>query len=151
MSLLEGLKELMTNRNYILLFIVFNLIYGTHSSLGATIASISAVYGYGVTENSIMCFVYLFGGIFNSFFLGILLDKYQSYRKLVIAICILSLATTFIHIFALPSKSIFVESITMTIIGASLLPISSISYAFAVELTFPVPEVITNGMLIATS
>lgn len=79
----EGIKELASNRNYMLLFFTFNFIYGIHGSLGGTIALIASHYDYGVNASSTMCFVYLFGGIFNSFFLGTLLDKYQNYKKLV--------------------------------------------------------------------
>lgn len=151
MGMGEGMKELVSNRNYILLFFSFNFIYGIHGSLGATIASIAAKYGYGVNASSTMCFVYLFGGIFNSFFLGTMLDKYQNFRKLVIIICAISLITCTIHIFALPTGNVLFESVAMMLVGASVLPITSISYSFAVELTYPVPETMTNGMMISIS
>jgi len=73
----EGLKLLFTNRNYVVLFFVFNFIYGIYGSLCSTIANIAFSYGYSVNANSAMCLVYLVGGIFNSFFLGTILDKYQ--------------------------------------------------------------------------
>lgn len=76
MSFAYGLKQLIHNKNYILLFLTFNFLYGIHSSLGATISTLAAHYNYGVTANSTSCFVYLAGGIFNSFFLGTILDKY---------------------------------------------------------------------------
>lgn len=42
MGLGEGIKELASNRNYLLLFFTFNFVYGIHGSLGATIASIAS-------------------------------------------------------------------------------------------------------------
>eukprot|EP00347_Sterkiella_histriomuscorum_P019206 403342532 len=151
MGMGEGLKELIGNKNYLLLFFSFNFIYGIHGSLGATIASIASQYGYGVNASSTMCFVYLFGGIFNSFFLGTMLDKYQNFRKLVIIICAMSLITCCIHIVALPTGNVLFESVAMMLVGASVLPITSISYSFAVELTYPIPETMTNGMMISIS
>jgi hypothetical protein len=35
----------------------------------------------------------------------------------------------------------------MFIIGATVVPITSVAFAFTVELTFPVPEALTNGIL----
>ena len=98
-----------------------------------------------------MCFVYLFGGIFNSFFLGTMLDKYQNFRKLVIIVCGLSFVTSCIHIIALPTGNVLFESVAMMLVGASVLPITNISYSFAGELTYPVPETLTNGMMISIS
>ncbi len=36
----------------------------------------------------------------------------------------------------------------MFIIGATVVPITPVAFAFTVELTFPVPEAVTNGILI---
>ncbi|CDW89422.1 major facilitator superfamily protein [Stylonychia lemnae] len=151
MGMAEGVKELFTNRNYIILFLIFNFIYGIHSSIGGTIASVASGYGYGVSACSTMCFVYLTGGIFNSFFLGVILDKYQAYRKLVMIVCVVSVISCGIHLVALPTGNVLFESFAMMLVGAAVLPITNISYSFAVELTFPVPEVITNGMMISIS
>ena len=36
----------------------------------------------------------------------------------------------------------------MFIIGATVVPITPVAFAFTVELTFPVPEALTNGIMI---
>ena len=48
MGMREGIKELVSNKNYMLLFFTFNFIYGIHGSLGGTIATLASHYGYGV-------------------------------------------------------------------------------------------------------
>lgn len=63
----------------------------------------------------------------------------------------MSLITCSIHIIALPTGNVLFESVAMMLVGASVLPITSISYSFAVELTFPVPETMTNGIMISIS
>lgn len=55
------------------------------------------------------------------------------------------------HFLSLPTGNVLLEAVTMMLIGAFVLPITSISYAFSVELAFPVPEVMTNGMMISLS
>lgn len=44
----EGFKELITNRNYILMFIIYLLMYGIHASMGAVYANLSAYYNYNI-------------------------------------------------------------------------------------------------------
>lgn len=151
MSMKEGIKALLTNKNYMMLLLTFNFIYGVHSAVGGTISLLGNHYGYSVAINSIMCFVYLTGGIFNSFFLGTVLDKYQCYRKMIIFISIMCIITLSLHLIAMPSGNAFIECVTMMLIGSFVLPITSLSYSFAVELAFPVPETMTNGMMISVS
>lgn len=50
MGLKEGLKELVTNKNYILMFLIYLLIYGIHASMGAVYANLAATYDYNVAE-----------------------------------------------------------------------------------------------------
>ncbi|TNV72744.1 hypothetical protein FGO68_gene148 [Halteria grandinella] len=69
----EGLKQLVSNRNYILLFICYNFIYGIQASMGAIYSNLASKYEYDLSSNSLSCLLFLVGGILNSFFLGILL------------------------------------------------------------------------------
>jgi hypothetical protein len=50
----------------------------------------------------------------------------------------------------LPSKE-WLFAINLALIGFSVIPIIPISYGFAVELTFPIPEAVSNGMMILPS
>lgn len=43
------------------------------------------------------------------------------------------------------------EAFAMVILGAVLIPILSLSYGFAVELAYPMPEVLINGLMITIS
>lgn len=56
--------------------------------------------------------------------------------------------TNGIHFLSLPFKNSTVELITMLFIGATVVPITPVAFAFTVELTFPVPEALTNGLMI---
>jgi hypothetical protein len=44
----EGFKELMSNKNYILMFIVYLLMYGVHASMGAVYSTLAAYYNYNI-------------------------------------------------------------------------------------------------------
>lgn len=45
----------------------------------------------------------------------------------------------------------WVFTLNLALIGFTVIPIIPISYGFAVELTFPVPEAMSNGMMILPS
>ncbi len=51
----------------------------------------------------------------------------------------------------LPLEIGWIFSFNLAFIGFSVIPIIPISYGFAVELTFPVPEAVSNGMMILPS
>ena len=52
------------------------------------------------------------------------------------------------HLFTLNSGIGFLEAFTMLLMGITVIPILSATYTFACELTFPVPEGQTVGMII---
>ena len=74
-----SLKALFKNKNYIYLFISFNFLYGLYCAISGVISSFTEPYHYKSSDISIICLVFMISGIFNSFFIGTLLDKYQCY------------------------------------------------------------------------
>lgn len=53
-----------------------------------------------------------------------------------------------LHFGTLPLHNALLENTVMLLIGFSVVPITSVGFAFSVELAFPVPEALTNGMMI---
>ncbi len=49
MGLIDGIKELSSNKNYILMVLVYLLIYGINATFGAVYANLAATYGYTVS------------------------------------------------------------------------------------------------------
>ena len=70
---------------------------------------------------------------------------------MLILICFLSGTVFGIAIFSIPSKNAIGAAITFMFIGVAMIPIMSVAYAFSVELTYPLPEALTNGMMISLS
>lgn len=110
MSFFYGLKELISNKNYMIFFFLYLLIQGIVASSGAIYANLAANFEYSLISISISSLLFLLGGIINSFILGSILDKYQNYKRLVQVICILSLLTCGIHIATLPLKNAYLEA-----------------------------------------
>jgi hypothetical protein len=49
MGLIDGIKELSSNKNYILMVLIYLLIYGINATFGAVYANLAATYGYTVS------------------------------------------------------------------------------------------------------
>ena len=90
-------------------------------------------------------------GILNSFFIGTLLDKYQCYKKALNVLCVFSLIFLSLNIVSLPTSKVMFQAAVMMFTGASLIPIVTIAFSFAAELSFPVPESYSIGVMISSA
>ena len=119
--------------------------------MGAVVSSMTAPYGYTAGDNAIFGGVFIFFGVAGSFFFGILLDKYQKFKLIINITSWASVLFIFTSFFTLSSGSVPLFAINLALVGFTIIPIIPISYSFAVELTFPVPESLSNGMIILPS
>lgn len=126
-SLKEGIKELVSNRNYILMFTIFVLVFSVNSSTSSIYSNFASQFGISLQGTTIACLIYLISGVFNSIFLGTVLDKYQNYKKMVIGICISTLIAVALHYGTLKSGNLIFEIFGMLILGASNVPILSVA------------------------
>ncbi len=74
------MKELFENKNFVILFLVFSLVYGIYAALPSVIAGLTEPYGYSDTDNAIFGSLFLLSGVITSGIVGVLLDKFQNYR-----------------------------------------------------------------------
>jgi FLVCR family feline leukemia virus subgroup C receptor-related protein len=89
MTFKEGIKSLISNWNYIKIFTVYLFLVGINNSIATIYANLAAKYNYSLMSVSVGCLLSITGGVYFSFVVGILLDKYQSYKKLQRNICAL--------------------------------------------------------------
>jgi sugar phosphate permease len=123
MGFKEGIKELISNKNFMLLFFVFIMIFGFYSSLSPIYGSLASIYKYSIGSIGINCLLFLLGGIISAFIMGAILDKYQNYKKMLIIICSLSIATSLLHFATLPFGNPMVEGACMLLLGIAIIPI----------------------------
>ena len=147
----EAIKSLFSNRNYIYMFICFNSLYGLYCAISGVMSAFTDYYKYTSSEISIVCLMFSIAGILNSFFIGTLLDKYQCYRKALITLCIASMISLGLSAVGLPSKKLGIAGGIMVLTGASMIPIVTICFSFAAELSYPVPESYSIGIMISTA
>jgi predicted MFS family arabinose efflux permease len=147
----EAIKSLFSIRNYIYMFLSFNFLYGLYCAISGVMAAFTDYYHYTSNEISIVCLMFSIAGILNSFFIGMLLDKYQCYRKALIILCIASTIFLGLSAVGLPSKKVGIAGCIMVFTGASMIPVVTICFSFAAELSYPVPESYSIGLMISSA
>eukprot|EP00347_Sterkiella_histriomuscorum_P012556 403368114 len=147
----KELGKLLQNKSYLFLTGVFTFLYGIYTSLGAVVASVTAPFGYTPTDNGIFGATFIFFGVCGSFFFGIMLDKYAKYKLIINFTSTMAVLFIALAFWTLQSGSVALFSVNLAFVGFFVIPIIPSSYAFAVELTYPVPESMSNGMMIMVS
>ena len=140
----EGLNKLFTNRDFMILFILFFLGLGIFNTITTYIEGIVIPKGYDEDFAGVLGGIMLLGGIFGCIIMSALSDKFRK-RKILI---IISLLIATVSLFTIT----FIEDALMLItfgflLGFGLLSAGPVGLEFAVDLTKPVPEVSSNGML----
>lgn len=141
------LKLLMKNKNYIILTLVFTLVYSVYTCLATVISPISEPYGFDPTDASIMGACFVLSGVVGSFMISIMLDKYKCFLKSIRFICFGSLISALGIYFSLKSGKLYLVCVNIGILGFCLLPICSVGYSFCTELTYPISEPMSNGIM----
>lgn len=149
MGMFDSVKSLFKNKNYMFMFTSFSFLYGLYCAISGVISSFTTTYKYDTQDISVICLIFSVAGILNSFFLGTLLDKYQCYRKALIGLCCTSILTLSLSALGLPTGNVAVEGGIMMFTGASLIPVVTVCFSFAAELSHPVPESYSIGIMIS--
>lgn len=142
--MLDGLKKLIKNFNFIILIVAFLIGLGIFNTILTYIEGIVLPRGYDTIFAGIFGGLILLGGIVGSFVMSILSDKYKKRKILLvisitIALCSL-LAISFITNYIL-------LDILGFIFGFGLVSSSPVGLEYAVDITKPVPEATSNGIL----
>lgn len=134
-----------------LLIFNFTFLYGIYTALGAVVNFITEPYDYSNTDNSIFAAVLIFCGVLGSMVFGTILAKTAKYKMVLYMLGIGAVGSLAVSIYTLPSKSVPLFSTNLAFIGMTVVPIIPTGYAFAVELTYPIAEAMSNGMMVMTS
>ena len=151
LEFVKDVKEMYKSKSYIFLTISYTFLYGIYTSLGGVVSQMTSPYGYSPVDNAIFGATFILCGVIGSFVFGFLIDKtskYQTILRVVIIIGVVSIPFTF---FTLPSGNGFLFAFNLVFLGIAVIPIIPIAYSYSVELTYPVSEAMSNGMMIMFS
>ena len=93
--------------------------------------------------------MFIVGGIIGSIPFGIYCDTTKGYKKAVIAICASATLMVFLEFLLFKLKITWLTFILTFIYGFVSLPIMAVSFDFGVELTYPIGESFSTGLLMS--
>lgn len=147
-SIKRELTLLFKNKNYVAMVVSFNMLYGVYTCLGAIINNLVDPFGYTPVDSSIFGATLIFFGLIGSAGASFYLDKTQKYLQMLRISVFGTFISSLCILFTLPTQSTVLLSINIAILGLFLIPIIPISYSFSVELTHPVSEAMSNGVMV---
>jgi nitrate/nitrite transporter NarK len=152
----QEIKELGKNKNFFWISVCFMLMYGLYTTIGAIINTMVSPYGYTGSDSGIFGACFILCGLVGSFMQGALLDKYGKYLLLLKGICFGVFFFFLGFFYTLQDKgegnwNMILLTINVSVIGFLLLPIIPLGYGFSIELTYPVSEAMSNGVLMLWS
>ncbi len=143
--------ELLANKNYMLCVCAFTFQLGIFSTFGTIVGSFSARLGFSSLDNVYFGGALITSGIIGSVIIGVLLDKYQKYKIVMLSIILLSIVLLVSAFIIVHYRSAFWLTVMFGLFGLTVIPVGPLCFGFAVELTFPVEEAVSNGMMVMIS
>jgi len=142
----KGLKALFKNKHFIILFITFFFGLGIFNFITSYIELILDPRGFDATDAGIIGGLLLIGGIVGCIVMSALSDKYKKRKLLVIISIIIATISLFIITPPITTDPILLYLFNF-LLGFGILSAGPVALEYAVDLTKPVPEATSNGML----
>jgi Na+/melibiose symporter-like transporter len=156
--LAQEIKTIFFNKDYILLFFAFCILFGGFKTLTVCISYIVIPYGIGISDGILepMKISYLLvapipSGLVFSIFFAHRLKKTQNYRiyALFCNLCIILGLVLLYFTLNSPTHNYLYTFLDISLIGAGLIPVIPILTEWAQEVAYPAPESLILGTVIA--
>jgi cyanate permease len=142
--MLDGLRSLLKSRPFWVLMALFLIGNGTFNGISTWIENIVNPRGFGAEEAGILGGILLLGAIIGAFILPTLSDK----RRKRVPFLLIGLAGAIPGLIGVAfAQSYGVLIASVFIYGFFMVSTAPIGFQYAAELTYPVPEGTSNGML----
>nr|CAH7732843.1 unnamed protein product [Callosobruchus chinensis] len=146
---LKNCRDLMKNQDFILILISLGIFNGIWNSFGILVNTMYLKYfPDGGTDVGIitLCSI-ISGGCIGSVIFGLILDKTHKFKKTTVAAMIFSAVTFAVCIYMFVTKSRLATFFTTPLFGFFIASTLVISFEYALEVTYPIPESISCSVL----
>jgi MFS family permease len=141
----DGLKDILRNRNFQILMVVFFVGLGAFNAVTTWVENIVSPRGFSSTQAGIAGGLMIAGGIIGAVVIPLLSDHFRKrtpYIVLAVLGAIIGLASfTYVTSYSLLLVGAFV-------LGFFLLSAGPVGFQYAAEITYPTPEGTSNGLLL---
>ena len=152
-SIKRDMQTLWSNSSYWYFVLFYTILHGVYVALGATVNNMARPFHYTAKESSFLGCLNLVAGITAGFLMSVYLDtiKHNKIRKLLILLNVLSWGSLFSYIgllFTLKPGNITMVAANIAALGVFNVPVVPIGLFAAAELSQPVSEVLSSGLVI---
>ena len=142
-----ALKAVFRNKAYLLLLLAFSMVSAAQYLVATLISIISEPYGFSSLDSSIFGGLFFVVGLVGAGVFGTIVASVKKYKLICIIECVGALGSLLFFVFTLPLRLMAVSCIAVGMLGFMLNPIIPISYELAIEITYPIGEAMTGGIL----
>ena len=126
----------------------YSLYYGIYTCIGAIINNIVTPFDFDNASSSLFAGTFIAAGLISSFIVSTVVDRTKKYLLIYRVLSVAGLIFGSCIAFVLPIKKVFWMNVNVALLGASLVPIIPLGFSFSVELTHPVSEAFSNGVIV---
>jgi MFS family permease len=142
---LDGLKQIVRQRDFVLLMLVFFVGLGAFNAITTWIEEILLPRGFSAIQAGDTGGLMILGGIIGALIIPILSDHYRRRTPFLILAVIGAILGLFGITYA---QNFAVLLVSAAILGFFLLSAGPVGFQYGAEITFPAPEGTSNGLLL---
>ncbi|KAJ3061020.1 hypothetical protein HDU98_003056 [Podochytrium sp. JEL0797] len=145
---MEGMKRLIQNWQFIIMFFVFGIVAGSLDTHFTLISDYITPYGYSESDAGTLGIVTIAVGTATSVVLGFILDRTKQHRASVKVLAVVTfLGTVGFYFGAKSTEQRTLLFVSAAALGVGAFPLAPIALELGVECTHPVAEGSSAGML----
>ena len=145
----KSVRELFGNKNFLVLLVVFGGVLGVFNTLGTVISEIGNAYEYTTDDFSMFGALFIVGGVIGSFVFGVYVDVTKRFQKSVLLICCLSVVTFGAFMIVINLEIALLVAAACAFVGGTMVPILPVGFEYAIEITYPIGEAMSAGVLMS--
>jgi len=137
-------------KDYVITVIGMAFVVGAVNFLNI-MSSLFSGYGYDTLWISSFGVIFTLFGMVGSIISGVINDKYKCYLKIYRACCVCCVITFPMMLWTAPTGNAWLVAANMAVGGFTVSPIGPTAISLAAELSFPLKETVSNGLLTLSS
>jgi hypothetical protein len=147
-----SMKTLLKNKSFVYLFISFSAGLGSFNTMATLVAELTTPFGFSAvkpkqSDSSVFGASLILSGLVGSGVFAVIVGKYRTYKKCLVITYIGGIVAGTAFALTLLAKDVYVTACVCCVFGFLMLPVLPISFELGCELTYPVGEAMTGGLL----
>ncbi|KAJ8668361.1 hypothetical protein QAD02_010024 [Eretmocerus hayati] len=148
----KSIKNILTNRNFMILCHSYGLILGVQASAGTIFNQLFMVhFKDGERDAGIIGSIMTFIGMPGSILFGIILDRTHKFKELAVISYAATIAFQVLNATSIVNASLPMVHVTTILLGLAMSGFVTIGYETAAEFTYPESQTLSSGILNITN